>query len=365
MSHRNALSFPMAATLAAALLSACAMFSSTVTMAELEADNPLRALPTDLVGHDLQLTDLPTAPESEKARLGRWLYYDTRLSADNTIACATCHKPENGFSEPTPVSTGIDGQLGGRKAPSFINAVFAFYPETFWDGRAASLEEQAIGPIANPIEMGNTHEVAVQTIADIEQYGPFFERAFGDPAVTLDRIAEAIADYERTRVSHNSRYDQWRDGDDEEPGYVSPLSDEEILGSELFFGKALCATCHVGTSFTDSKYHNLGVGWDPAGTNFADEGRVAVSGVDADRGAFKTPGLRETTLHAPYMHDGSIATLREVIEHYNAGGIPNPTLSPKMKVLNLNEAEIDAMLAFMHALEGEGWQDTAPQHFPR
>ena len=365
MSPRTTFWFSISATTAAAVLSACVAVSHTVyTMATLEADNPVRALPTDLVGHDLQLTDLPTAPDPEKARLGRWLYYDTRLSADNTIACVTCHKPENGFSEPTPVSTGIDGQMGGRKAPSFINAAFAFYPETFWDGRAASLEEQAVGPIANPIEMGNSHEVAVQTIAGVGQYGAFFEKAFGDPEVTLDRIAEAIADYERTRVSHNSRYDQWRDGDDEEPGYVNPLTDEEMLGSELFFGKALCATCHVGTSFTDSKYHNLGVGWDEATQTLADEGRSVISGNEIDKGAFKTPGLRETTLHAPYMHDGSIATLREVMEHYNVGGIPNPTLSPKMKVLNLTEAEIDALVAFMYALEGEGWQDTAPEYFP-
>ncbi|MFT7462085.1 MAG: cytochrome c peroxidase [Pseudohongiellaceae bacterium] len=349
----------------AALLSACALFSTTVTMAELEADNPVRPLPTDLVGHDIAVSDLPGAPDPEKARLGRWLYYDTRMSADNTVGCFTCHLPEFGFSEPTPVSTGIDGQMGGRKAPSFINSVFAFYPATFWDGRAASLEEQAIGPIANPIEMGNTHEVAVQSIAAVPQYAPFFAAAFGDAEVTLDRIAEAIADYERTRISHNSRYDQWRDGDDEEPGYVNPLTDEEILGSELFFGKALCATCHVGTSFTDSKFHNLGVGWDATSNSFADEGRSAINGVATDLGAFKTPGLRETTLHAPYMHDGSMATLREVMEHYNVGGIPNPTLSPKMKVLNLNDAEIDALVAFMYAIEGEGWQDTAPQHFPR
>jgi cytochrome c peroxidase len=334
------------------------------TSDELDAVNPVRPIPGAVLGHEFSVSSLPAAPDPERARLGRWLFFDTRLSADDTISCSTCHLPEYAFSEPTPVSTGIRGQMGGRKAPSFVNAVYAFYPETFWDGRAAHLEEQAIGPIANPIEMGNTHAVAVQTIADIEGYGPFFELAFGDPAVTLDRVASAIADYERTRVSGNSRYDQWQAADDEEEGYVSPLSDEELQGEELFFGKAKCATCHVGSAFTDSLYHNLGVGWDEESGSFADVGRKEVSGAAEDLGAFKTPGLRETTLHAPYMHDGSLATLRDVMLHYNQGGTPNPTLSPKMEAIQLSDAEMDAVIAFLKALEGEGWQDTAPTMFP-
>lgn len=335
------------------------------TLAELEAANPVRALPGELVGHDMLLTDIAQPPDPHRARLGRFLFYDTRLSADGSISCATCHRPEFGFSEPTPVSTGIDGQMGGRKAPSVVNAAFAIYPETFWDGRAASLEEQAVGPIENPIEMGDTHEAVVARIAAVEQYGHFFADAFGDPQVTLDRIASALADYERTLISHNSRYDQWRDGDDEEPGWVDPLSAQEHRGRELFFGKALCATCHVGTSFTDSRYHNLGIGWDPANEGFADEGRFAITGEDVDLGAFKTPGLRETHLHPPYMHDGSLATLEDVVDHYVQGGTPNPWLSPKMKPLDLDEAEQAALVAFMESLAGEGWQDTPPALFPR
>ena len=335
------------------------------TMAELDADNPVRPIPGAYLGHQFAVTDLPAAPDPERARLGRWLFYDTRLSFDGTLSCASCHRPENAFSEPTPVSTGIRGQKGARKAPSFVNAVYAFYPETFWDGRAASLEEQAIGPIANPIEMGHTHEAVVAHIASVEGYGPFFEKAYGDPEVSLGRIAQSIADYERTRVSGNSRYDQWVVGDEEEEGYVSPLTEQEILGEELFFGKALCATCHVGSSFTDSRFHNLGVGWDAEKEEFADTGRFAVTGKDEDMGAFKTPGLREVTRHAPYMHDGSIATLREVVQHYVDGGIQNPWLSPKMEPVDLGDAEIQALVAFMEALEGEGWQDTAPELFPQ
>ena len=361
------LSLALANTLAPALLAALLPLGpqDAPSEDELSAANPIRPIPGALLGHDIAVRDLPSPPDPERARLGRWLFFDTRLSADETISCATCHRPEHAFSEPTPVSTGIDGQKGGRKAPSFVNAVYAFYPETFWDGRAAHLEEQAVGPIANPIEMGHTHEAAVKAIAAVEGYGPFFARAFGDPEVTLDRIATAIADYERTRISGNSRYDQWVDADDEEEGYESPLTDEEILGHDLFFGKALCATCHVGAGFTDSKYHNLGVGWDPETESLADEGRFVVTVVEADKGAFKTPGLRETTKHAPYMHDGSLATLRDVMVHYNVGGIANPWLSPKMKPLDLTDEEIDALVAFMGALEGEGYMDEAPALFPQ
>jgi cytochrome c peroxidase len=338
---------------------------SPPTLAQLEADNPVRPLPPAPLGFDFAVGDLKVKPSPERVRLGRWLFFDPLLSGDGSISCATCHRPENGFSEPTPTSTGIRGQVGGRKAPSFVNAAYAFYPATFWDGRAASLEEQAKGPIENPIEMDTTHEAVVASVSAIENYRHYFADAFGDDEVTIDRIAHAIADYERTRVSGNSRYDQWIDGDEDEPGYVSPLTSQEILGEELFFGKGLCATCHVGTAFTDSLFHNLGIGYDEAAGAMQDVGRSAISGDDADTGAFKTPALREVTKHAPYMHDGSLATLRDVMDHYNKGGTPNPWLSPKMQALNLTDEELDALVAFMHALDGEGWQDTAPAHLPR
>lgn len=325
-----------------------------------EAANPVSPLPRPPLGIDATFADLQETPTPARVRLGRWLYYDARLSADGTISCASCHKPENGFSEPTPVSTGIQGQKGGRKAPSFVNQAWTLYPHFFWDGRAASLEEQALGPIANPIEMGNTHEAMVAALCQIQAYTAYFEEAFGSDEITKERVAKAIADYERTRMSGNSPWDRWRKAKDE-----TAVSADVKRGDELFFGKAECNQCHLGQNFTDSLFHNLGIGWDEKAKKFKDEGRVVVSKKKEDSGAFKTPSLREVAKRAPYMHDGSIATLREVVLHYNKGGNRNPYLSPKLKKLSLTDAEVDALVKLMQALSGEGYMDTAPAAFPR
>jgi len=326
---------------------------------EWELANPVVPLPEPPLGIDHTFSELQDPPTPERVRLGRWLYYDTRLSADNTIACATCHKPENAFSEPTPVSTGIRGQKGNRKAPTFINAASALFPHTFWDGRAASLEEQAMGPVGNPIEMGNTHDAMIQTIQGIGGYATYFQAAFGSSEITTDRIAKAIADYERTRMSGNSPYDRWKNGDE------TAVSEQVKLGDRLFFDKAGCNQCHLGYNFTDSLFHNLGVGWDPETQRFKDLGRVAISNQESDTGAFKTPTVREATKRTPFMHDGSVATLREVVELYNRGGEANPYLDPKIKPLELTGEEMDALVAMMEALSGEGYMDTAPTSFPQ
>jgi len=326
---------------------------------EWELTNPVGALPEPPLGVGHTFSELQDPPTPERVRLGRWLYYDTRLSADNTIACATCHKPENAFSEPTPVSTGIGGQKGGRKAPTFINAAWALFPHTFWDGRAASLEEQALGPVANPIEMGNTHEAMLQTIQGVEGYARYFQESFGSPEITLDRMAKAIADYERTRMSGNSPYDRWKNGDE------TAVSEPVKLGDRLFFDKAGCNQCHLGYNFTDTLFHNLGVGWDPETREFKDLGRVAITHQESDTGAFKTPTVREVTKRAPYMHDGSVATLREVVELYNRGGEANPYLDPKIKPLGLTGDEMDALVSMMEALSGEGYMDAVPASFPQ
>ena len=323
-----------------------------------EAENPVKSIPSSPLGIAAKLSELPDAPTPERVRLGRWLFYDRSLSADNTISCATCHRPEHAFSEPTPHSTGIRGQQGGRKSPTFINAAFAFYPNMFWDGRAASLEDQALGPIANPIEMGNTHDAMLQTLRANTAYAPYFNEAFGSEEITTARIAKAIADYERTRMSGNSPWDKWRKGDE------NAVSEKVKTGSNLFFNKAGCAQCHVGENFTDSKFHNLGVGWNSGTQTFADTGRYVVSKNLDDIGAFKTPTIREITKHAPYMHDGSFKTLKEVVAHYNSGGISNPHLSPKMTALDLSDEEIDAIVAFMESLNGECYQDVPPTQFP-
>jgi len=326
---------------------------------EWELANPVVPLPEPPLGVDHAFSELQDPPTPERVRLGRWLYYDTRLSADNTIACATCHRPENAFSEPTPVSTGIRGQKGNRKAPTFINAAWALFPHTFWDGRAASLEEQAMGPVANPIEMGNTHEAMIQTIQGIGGYAGYFQEAFGSPEITTDGIAKAIADYERTRMSGNSPYDRWKNGDE------TAVSEQVKLGDQLFFDKAGCNQCHLGYNFTDSLFHNLGVGWDPETQHFKDLGRVAISHQENDTGAFKTPTVRDVTKRAPFMHDGSVATLREAVELYNRGGEANPYLDPKIKPLGLTGDEMDALVLMMEALSGEGYMDAAPTSFPQ
>ena len=332
-----------------------------------EAANPVRPLPAAPLGTEIDLAALPDPPTPARVRLGRWLFYDTRLSADNSVSCASCHRPEHAFSELTPVSSGVRGQKGSRKAPTFINQAVTVFPHFFWDGRAGSLEDQALGPIANPIEMGSTHATMIETLSRVRSYAPYFEEAFGTPAITKERVAKAIADYERTRMSGNSSWDRWRYNRDE-----SAVSEAVKLGHELFNGKAACAQCHLGNSFTDSQFHNLGVGWDPVARKFKDEGRWTVSQTltgdlrrETDRGAFKTPTLREVTKHPPYMHDGSMATLREVVEFYNKGGVKNPWLDPKVKPLGLTAAEIDALVEFMKALEGEGYQDTPPASFPQ
>jgi cytochrome c peroxidase len=323
-----------------------------------EEANPITPVPAPPLGMELYFADA-TPPAPASVRLGRWLFYDTRLSGDGTVACATCHKPEHAFSEPTRVSSGVGGQQGKRKAPTFINQAVTLYPHFFWDGRAGSLEDQALGPIANPIEMGNTHESMVTALSRIDGYKPYFQEVFGSEEITKERVARAIADYERTRMSGNAPYDRWRTKKDQ-----SAVSAAAKEGHRLFFDKAQCSQCHVGSAFTDSRFHNVGIGWDATTKTFADEGRFIVTKKPEDLGAFKTPTLREVTKHPPFMHDGSFATLRAVIEHYNRGGIPNPNLSSKIQPLGLTESEIAALVAFLESLEGEGYQDTPPASFP-
>jgi len=339
-----------------------------------ESDNPLRAIPASPLGPGLELSRLPVPPTPKRVRLGRWLFFDARFSRDGTLSCASCHLPEHAFSSNAAVATGIDGQRGTRKIPTIVN--LAAMPERprnfetepragpfFWDGRAASLERQALEPIANPIEMGSSHAQMERTLSRIDGYRPYFAEAFGDPRITRDRVARALADYERTRMSGNSPFDRWRTGKDH-----GAVSAEVKRGFDLFTGKAQCARCHPGPLFTDAGFHNLGIGWNAATRTFADQGRHAVtrgSVMQADPGTFKTPTLREVSRRAPYMHDGSIATLREVVEFYNRGGIPNPDLDNRIAPRGLSDDEIDAIVAFLKSLDGEGWQDVAPTHFPR
>jgi len=276
-----------------------------------------------------------------KIRLGAQLYFDTRLSADNTVSCASCHVPELGWANHGATDTGIKGQVGGRNSGTVLDAGYMRFQ--FWDGRAGSLEEQALGPIQNPIEMGETLENVVKKLNTIPGYTEQFQNVFGTN-VTADGVSKAIATFERTVVSGPSPYDHYLMGDH------SAMSKAAVRGMEIFNGKGHCSPCHSGPAFSDQGFHNLGVGY--ANGKYADEGRYSQTKLPEDMGAFKTPGLRNVALTYPYLHDGSETTLEDVIELYNRGGVPNPALDPLMLPLNLTQHEKADLVEFLKALTG-------------
>jgi cytochrome c peroxidase len=292
---------------------------------------------------------------ADKVALGKLLYFDNRLSKDGTISCATCHNPFHGFADPARASAGVGRLLGGRNSPTVINRLFS--AEQFWDGRAKDLEEQAHGPLINPVEMAmGSHDDVVSNVKEVAGYKPLFQKAFGDEQINMTRIAQAIASYERTVVSGNSPYDRYQAGDKD------ALSPAAVRGMALFNGKANCLRCHAGFNFTDETYQNIGVGMDRPKP---DLGRFEVTKKDADRGAFKTPTLRDVVLTAPYMHDGSEATLLDAIEFYNRGGVKNPNLSKEIKPLGLSAQEKLDLVAFLVALTGEVQNAAPPERLPR
>ncbi len=312
-----------------------------------------------------------------KIELGRQLFFDTRLSADNTVSCASCHHPEDAYGRNTTFGEGIRGQIGGRNSPIAYNRILSTLQ--FWDGRAGSLEDQAKGPIANPIEMGNTHEAMVKSLTGIEGYKLQFDKVFPGKGFSIDTAAKAIASFERVLVTGPSAADYYeplmnfqktfrddlkdlasfkKEDLDSYNQYwqlkrasdAHPISASAIRGRELFFGKANCTACHAGANFTDEKFHNIGIGMDKPKP---DLGRYEVTKVDKDQGAFKTPTIRNVSSTGPYMHDGSQKTLEEVVDWYDKGGHPNPTLSDKIKKLNLTAQEKEDLVAYMKALHGD------------
>ena len=322
-------------------------------------------LPLGLSQGAKQITGLDTNPLTRaKIELGRQLYFDTRLSADATVSCASCHDPAMGYTAHTATGVGIRGQKGGRNSPVSFNRILS--GKQFWDGRVDSLEAQAVGPIANPIEMGFTHEGVVERLGAIPVYKKQFDTIFGE--LTIDRVGQAIAAFERTIVTGPSPYDYHEEllpfakldaediAEDEQlaakyaaikaAAAAHPMSESAQRGRELFFGKANCTACHVGANLADEKYHNIGIGMDKPEP---DLGRFAVTKDPADTGAFKTPTVRNVALTAPYMHDGSMATLEEVVKWYDKGGHANPHLSDKIKPLNLTEQEQADLVEFMKA----------------
>jgi cytochrome c peroxidase len=295
----------------------------------------------------------------EKIELGRFLFFDKRLSKNNTISCSSCHIPALAFTDGQPVSTGIHRQQGGRSAPTAINRGFSTVQ--FWDGRAATLEDQSIGPFANLIEHGfANHDELVAKISSIDGYKTMFKKVFATDTITKEQAGKAIATFQRTLISGNSAFDRFDyDGD------IKAISEAAQRGRKLFFDKARCNLCHFGTNFSDEKFHNVGIGWDKEAV---DVGRFNVTKDTKDIGAFKTPTLREISRTAPYMHDGRFATLTDVVDHYNQGGVKNPFLDNQVIPLNLTDAEKGDLVEMLLTLNGEGWQQVkAPQlsEFPK
>ncbi len=313
----------------------------------------LEALPLGLDSFAAKVpTDNPITPA--KVELGKHLFFDGRLSRDGTTSCASCHNPAKGWSDGQKSSKGISAQFGDKNSPTIVNRLFS--TTQFWDGRAKSLEEQALGPIANPIEMGNTLEGMLSNLNLVAGYKSLFQSAFGNETITAERVAQAIASFERTIVSGNSPFDHYEAGD------KKAMSESAVRGLAIFKDntKGRCSICHAGFNFTDEKFHNIGVGMDKLDWEKSHIGRFAVTKVDKDKGAQKTPTLRDVAASAPYMHDGSEDTLEAVVEYYARGGNPNPFLDPEMRKLTLTDQEKKDLVEFMKALTGTVTQFTEP-----
>ncbi|MBY0374363.1 MAG: c-type cytochrome [Bryobacteraceae bacterium] len=282
-------------------------------------------------------------PTAATIALGEKLYFSKRLSSDGTVACATCHDPERGFADGSRVSTGVAGRKGKRNAPTVLNA--AYRVPLFWDGRAKSLEEQAAGPIQNELEMNQkASELEARLTADAE-FRALFERAYGSPEATMERITAAIASYERTVVSGGSAFDRYLYGGDR-----IAMSESAVRGLEVFRNpeKGNCAKCHtIGREyalFTDNQFHNVGAGMNAEG-ELTDLGK--------EKGMFRTPTLRDVARTAPYMHDGSLKTLKEVVDFYVGGGNANPNLDKEIRPLtHLTRQERTDLVAFLESLNG-------------
>ncbi len=292
----------------------------------------------------------------QKVELGRILFFDKRLSNDNTIACASCHLMQHAFTDGQPVSTGIRGQKGGRSAPASFNRVFS--SAQFWDGRAATLEDQSIGPFTNPIEHGFVnYDVMIAKMNKIPGYKTLFLQTFGED-ISIGLVGKAIASFQRTILSGNSPMDRFDQGG--EANAISPAAQRGLI---LFRDKARCTKCHSGFNLTDEKFHNLGIGWDD---NKVDLGRYMVTKDPEEIGAFKTPTLREIARSAPYMHDGRFKTLEDVVNFYNQGGVKNPHLDPLILPLELTNDEKKDLVQFLRTLNGEGYKHaTSPTSFPK
>jgi cytochrome c peroxidase len=276
-----------------------------------------------------------------KVDLGRKLFFDPLLSADRSVACASCHIPERAFADGRPVAIGIHGQKGRRNAPSLVNRVYG--ASFFWDGREASLEAQALRPIEDPLELGTKVDEVIARLKADATYAKLFAAAFPD-GVTAANLGRALASFQRALLVGDSRVDRFR------AAQSVGFSEAERQGLWLFESKGRCWRCHSGNNLSDEQFHNTGVSW---GKEPLDLGRFEVTKREEDRGRFKTPTLRGVALTAPYMHDGSLATLEDVIEFYNKGGVSNPHLDPIMTPLKLSKEDVQHLVAFLRAFTPE------------
>jgi cytochrome c peroxidase len=279
-------------------------------------------------------------PYSEvKAKLGEMLFFDPRLSGDNNISCATCHTPSFAWSDPLKVSIGAGNKPMPKRSQTVLN--IAWVDLTMWDGRFPTLESQIAGPMFNKDIMASDRKVLVEEIGAIPAYRKLFETAFPGEPLSADTIAKAIATFERTLVSNKAPFDRWVDGDD------AALDARAKRGFALFVGKANCVACHNTWRFTDDGFHDIGIDDDDPGRG------KHVPGVEVLERAFKTPTLRNVAQRPPYMHNGEIASLEDVMRHYAQGFIERPSLSPEMKKFTLSADETKDLIAFMHALTSE------------
>lgn len=314
------------------VLSAAGVFLVTASLAAMTA-----TAAEPLATPDPATIEWPSGfpPSDAEVALGKMLFFDTRLSGNGSQSCASCHNPNLGFSDGVSLGRGAEGAGMGRNTPHLYN--LAWGVSYFWDGRARSLEQQALMPIESNDEMNLPIPELVERLNGIDGYRKLFKDAYGADRITKDHVASALASFERTLISRDSPFDRYLAGD------AQAMSVSAIKGLELFRGKADCVACHDGPNFTDESFHNIGV-------RGKDKGREAVVEDKSLRGAFKTPGLRNVALTAPYMHDGSEKTLEDVVRFYNRGGDSRRHRSELVKPLGLSEEEVLDLVAFLGAL---------------
>lgn len=309
-------------------------------------ENPLFALQLP-VGFPLPNAPSENPMTDASVRLGKALFFDTRLSRTNTISCASCHHVDRAFSDTLPMSVGVDGATGMRNSPTLANVTY--HTSFFRDGGVPTLEQQVIAPIHDEVEMDYNITLAAETLRDLEPYRSLSMKAYARP---LDPyvITRAIASYERTLISGWSRYDRYLQGD------ATAMTEAEVRGLQLFNSETLnCTACHGGFDLSDHDLHNVG-----QYLQYADSGQARITLRPQDNGKFKTPTLRNIALTAPYMHNGSMATLEEVLEHFASGGLPHANRDPEMRSFALTSGERQDLIAFLNALTDDRSLDQVP-----